>query len=79
MKAAVRCESLDMAGLARAEKHGKRQDWLGQQRRIRDTKPLAYGGLNLAELYAEHIEGARQNKGAKSPCFISSSSFRPRC
>lgn len=67
MKAAVRCESLDMAGLARAEKHGKRQDWLGQQRRIRDTKPLAYGGLNLAELYAEHIEGARQNKGAKKP------------
>lgn len=67
MKGAVRCESLDMAGLARAEKHGKREDWLGRQRRIRDVNPLAFGGLNLSELYAAHIEGAKQNKGAKKP------------
>lgn len=67
MKAAVRCESLNLAGLARAEKHGKREDWLGRSRRIRDAKPLAYGGLNLSELYAEHIDGAKQSKAAKKP------------
>lgn len=67
MKAAVRCESLDMAGLARAEKHGRRDDWIGKQRKIRDRKPLVAGGLNLLERYEKHTEGARQNKGAKKP------------
>ena len=67
MKAAVRCESLDMAGLARAEKHGRREDWIGQQRKIKDRKPLVAGGLNLVERYEKHTEGARQNKGAKKP------------
>lgn len=67
MKAAVRCESLDMAGLARAEKHGRREDWIGQQRKIKDRKPLVAGGLNLVERYEKHTEGTRQNKGAKKP------------
>lgn len=67
MKAAVRCESLDLAGLIRAEKHGKREDWIGKQRKIRDAKPLVAGGLDLVNLYHQHIEGARQNKGAKKP------------
>lgn len=67
MKAAVRCESLDMAGLARAEKHGRRDDWIGKQRKIRDRKPLVAGGLNLLERYEKHTEGARQNKAAKKP------------
>lgn len=67
MKGAVRCESLDMAGLTRAEKHGKRQDWIGRQRKIRDAKPLVYGGMDLSALYEKHTEGARQNKGAKKP------------
>lgn len=67
MKAAVRCESLNLAGLARAETHGKREDWIGKQRRIRDVKPLVVGGMNLVELYENHVEGARQNKGAKKP------------
>lgn len=67
MKASVRCQSLDLAGLARAEKHGLREDWIGKKRQINDNDPLVIGGLNLAELYAEHIDGARQNKGAKKP------------
>ena len=67
MKAAVRCEALDMSGLARAEKHGKREDWISNQRRVRDRDPLTLGGLNLGDAYAQHIEGARQNKGAKKP------------
>lgn len=67
MKAAVRCESLDLAGLARAEKHGKRQDWIGKQRKIRDRKPLVAGGMDLVDRYEKHIEGARQNKAARKP------------
>lgn len=67
MKAAVRCQSLDLAGLARAEKHGKRLDWIGKQRQVRDRAPLTVGGLDLSDAYAQHIEGARQNKGAKKP------------
>lgn len=67
MKAAVRCESLDLAGLARAEKHGKREDWIGKQRKIRNVKPLVLGGLDLTALYEKHTEGARQNKAARKP------------
>lgn len=67
MKAAVRCESLNIAGLARAEKHGKREDWIGKQRQIRDVKPLVAGGMDLVDLYEKHVEGARQNKAAKKP------------
>ena len=67
MKAAVRCQSLDLAGLARAEKHGKREDWIGKQRKIRNVKPLVLGGLDLTALYEKHTEGARQNKAARKP------------
>lgn len=67
MKAAVRCESLDLAGLARAEKHGKRDDWIGKQRKIRDRDPLVAGGMDLVDRYEKHVDGARQNKGAKKP------------
>lgn len=67
MKAAVRCESLDLAGLARAEKHGKREDWIGKQRKIRNVKPIVLGGLDLTALYEKHTEGARQNKAARKP------------
>lgn len=71
MKASVRCDALDMTGLARAEKHGKRKDWISKQRRVRDVPALTLGGdpdadgLNLADLYAAHIDGARMNKAAK--------------
>ena len=71
MKASVRCEALDLKGLARAERHGKREDWISQQRRIRKVDPLTLGGatdaegLNLADLYADHIEGAKMNRVAR--------------
>ena len=78
MKAAVRCESLDMAGLARAEKHGRRDDWIGKQRKIRDRKPLVAGGLNLLERYEKHTEGETE-QGLRSRFFISSCVSRPRC
>lgn len=71
MKASVRCEALDLKGLARAERHGKREDWISQQRRIRKVDPLTLGGatdaegLNLADLYADHIEGAKMNRAAR--------------
>lgn len=67
MKGAVRCESVDIAGLTRAEKHGRRQDWIGKQRKIRDRTPLVVGGLDLVNCYHRHIDGAKQNKGAKKP------------
>lgn len=67
MKAAVRCESLDLAGLARAEKHGKREDWIGKQRQIRKRDPVVAGGMDLVDRYEKHVEGARQNKAAKKP------------
>lgn len=65
MKAAVRCQAIDMAGLAAQEKHGKREDAISQKRRIRDASPLVAGGLNLRELYDEHVTGARVNSAAK--------------
>lgn len=70
MKASVRCEALDLKGLARAERHGKRDDWISKQRRVRNVPALTLGGepdgdgLNLADLYAAHIEGAKVNKAA---------------
>lgn len=67
MKTMIRCQSLDMAGLAAAEAHGKRQDRTSQLRRVRDVSPLVAGGLDLRKLYDAHMDGVRQNKGAKKP------------
>lgn len=67
MKAAVRCDALDMAGLKRMEDHGKRLDGSSQRRRIREADPLVVGGLDLRDLYDAHMDGAKQNKGAKKP------------
>lgn len=69
MKAAVRCKSLDMAGLAAQEAHGKRLDGLSQKRRIRDMPPITLGlrdsGLNLRELYDKHVDGANMNSALR--------------
>lgn len=67
MKAAVRCNALDMSGLAVQEKHGKREDRLSRKRRVRDADPLVHGGLELRELYDKHVDGARFNKAVKKP------------
>lgn len=66
-KAAVRCKSLDLAGLAAMEKHGKRQDRTSQLRRIREADPLVYKTLDLRPAYDNHIKGSKQNAGAKKP------------
>jgi len=49
------------------EKHGLREDKTSQARRLRDAEPLVYGGLNLRNLFDEHTEGCRRNKGLKRP------------
>lgn len=69
MKAAVRCNALDMSALARQEEHGKRQDSLSQKRRVRDVGPLmmSKGGLDLRRLYDAHVDGAKVNAALKKP------------
>lgn len=69
MKTSIRCESLDMSDLAGQEAHGKRLDWSSQQRIINDDPPLVWGdpitGLNLRDLYDQHMDGVKLNKSAK--------------
>lgn len=72
MKASIRSNSLTLGGtgdksLGSMEKHGKREDRTSQERRVRDKSPLLHGGLNLRELYDEHVAGARMNKALKRP------------
>jgi|GEM_PF-2299934 len=72
MKAAVRCNSLTLGGsgantLVAQERHGKRLDLTSQKRRVRDTKPLLYGSLDLRNEYDRHMEGVKQNAGCKRP------------
>lgn len=64
-KAAIRCQALDMAGLAIAEAHAKRLDRTSRRRAIRDLPPLVAGGLDLRRLFDAHVRGARRNKAAK--------------
>ena len=49
------------------EKHGRRQDATSQHRKINDTPPLVYKGLNLRELFDKHVENCKMNKGLKRP------------
>ncbi|WP_374291731.1 hypothetical protein [Paenirhodobacter enshiensis] len=68
MKAAVRCNSLNIKKLIQQELHGKRLDQSGQRRRINDTPPLIMGdddaGLDLCDRLSDHIDGAKQNAAA---------------
>ena len=66
-KGAVRCTAINASGLAAMEAHGKRQDRTSQSRRVRESGPLIYKGLDLRDLYAAHMDGVRQNAGAKKP------------
>lgn len=47
-----------MAGLTRAEKHGKRQDKSSAARKISDDQALSNTGLDLNDLYREHVADA---------------------
>lgn len=55
---AARVQRLDLAGIASAEKHGKRLDWSSMQRHVRSVEPLVWpepDGLDLMALYERHI------------------------
>ena len=66
MKAAVRCNALTMAALKAQEKHGKREDKSSKARQVNTLKPIVGRGLNLADLLADHVEGAKKNAAAKN-------------
>lgn len=66
-KGMVRCKALTMSELAAQEKHGKRQDKTSRLRVIREDSPLVHGSLDLRSRYDVHMEGVRQNAGAKRP------------
>ena len=63
---AARIKNVDRAGLARAEKHGKRLDQTGQSRAVNDEPPITTTGLNLRALFDRHIEGAFVPKAKSS-------------
>lgn len=62
---AARLKNVNRAGLARAEKHGKRLDQTGQSRAIYKVPPVTTTGRDLQALYDKHVEGAFV-PGAKS-------------
>ncbi len=55
---AARIKNLDRAGLARAEKHGKRLDQTSKSRAVNNIAPVTTTGLHLQSLYDSHIKGA---------------------
>lgn len=57
----VRIKNLRREQLAMMEKHGKREDALGQKRRVRDVPPLVHGSLDLVQAYEAHVEGAKRS------------------
>lgn len=63
---AARIKNIDRAGLARAEKHGKRLDKTGKARAINDLPSVTTTGLHLQTLYEKHIEGAFVPKAKSS-------------
>lgn len=67
---AARIKNLDRAGLARAEKHGKRLDQTGQSRAVNDEPPVTTSGLDLQALFDRHVEGAFIPKAKSSTMHI---------
>ena len=66
----ARVRRLDAVGLAKAEAHGKRDDWSSRKRRVRDVPPVTLNSaamgaagithdLDLRQRYAEHVAGAK--------------------
>ena len=62
---AVRVSTMDSHQLAGMEKHGKREDQTSLHRKINDDSPLVFGGLDLVELQAKHVEGSKQQGKTK--------------
>lgn len=72
MSAACRINHLEINGpavrtLAKAEAHGKREDFTSQARKVREADPLVYGGIDLMALYKQHVDGANFRKNTKKP------------
>jgi hypothetical protein len=63
---AVRQKAISFPDLANMERHGKREDVSGRQRKVRDTEPLVYGSLDLSEARKAHMEGVKQS--GRSAC-----------
>lgn len=63
---AIRQKAIGWPDLAAMECHGKREDVSGQQRRVRDVKPLVYGSLDLSQTRRRHMEGVKQS--GRSAC-----------
>lgn len=63
---AVRQKAIAFPDLANMERHGKREDVSGQQRRVRDAEPLVYGSLDLRDARKAHMEGVKQS--GRSAC-----------
>lgn len=66
----IRLMHLTPSLLVLAEKHGKRLDERSQLRRINDQPPLTTTGLDLVELFEEHIKGAMLHGGKKRATHI---------
>lgn len=62
----VRQNALTASQLKAAENHGKRLDVMGPSRRVRDESPLVYGSLDIVEAQARHMDGVKQQTGAKT-------------
>ncbi len=71
--AAVRVWRLRVAGvpgpgsLKTMESHGLRLDRSSSRRAVNKIEPLVIGGLNLCELYFDHLKSARIKAGTKKP------------
>jgi hypothetical protein len=67
MKASIRVASLNTEGLGKQEQHGKRLDDTSQMRRVNDNPPFVIGGLDLQDLYFQHIKDCKKNASLKKP------------
>lgn len=56
----IRQQALSKADFNAAERHGKRLDVMSQSRRIRDSDPIVYGSLDLADARSAHMENVQQ-------------------
>lgn len=67
MRSMTRCTALTLSSLSKQERHGKRLDKTSKKRVIRDEKAHVYRGLDLLDLYENHVKGVRQNARATKP------------
>ena len=74
---AARKYTLTTARLKTAQNHGKRLDVMGPFRRVRDEETLVYGSLDIVEAQAKHMDGVKQQAGAKTKALHMMVQFPP--